>query len=161
MQELFNSIIYTFGSASALKTIISYEHRRSGTDMQYRFNYQIFVSNRSGTHSNTGYYSNNLRATFTLNGSNVWVKDTKSASAGWSFNETSDWITVPNKITGSTSFKFSVKDTQNSSWCNYNSTTFNLVVDPAGNDLQFINNFNIGESFTINITKYSNNLYDI
>ena len=160
MIELFNGIIYTFGSSSALTAVIKYEKQRDGSDMKYRFNYKIYISDRNKNPYSYGSYQNNLRATFTLNGTNVWTKDVKSSSSGWSFEYTSDWFTVSNKTSGTTPFKFTIKDTQNSSWCNYSSNTYNLIVDPAGSDLQAVSNFNIGTAFTVSITKYAD-MYDV
>ena len=43
MTEIFNGLIHTFGSTSALKAVISYEKKRNGADMLYRFNYKILI----------------------------------------------------------------------------------------------------------------------
>lgn len=160
MIEIFNNLIYTFGTSSALKAVISYEKKRSGANMLYRFNYKIFISDRNGNANPYGYYNNNLRASFTLNGVNVWNKDTSSTSAGWSFEYTSDWFTLSNKTTGTTPFKFTIKDTINTGWCNYTSSTYSLGVDPAGSDIGAVANFNIGNSITVPITKYAS-MYDV
>ena len=159
MTELFNGIIYTFGSSSALTAVIQYEKRRSGANMQYRFYYKIYISDRNKNPNPYGSYQNNLRIIFNLNGGDVLTRNIKSSSSGWSFEYTSDWFSVA-KTTGTTPFKFTIKDTQNSSWCNYSSTTYNLTVDPAGSDLQTIPNFNIGTSFNVSITKYAD-MYDV
>lgn len=159
MTELFNGIIYTFGSSSALTAVIQYEKRRSGANMQYRFYYKIYISDRNKNPNPYGSYQNNLRIIFNLNGGDVLTRNIKSSSSGWSFEYTSDWFSVA-KTTGTTPFKFTIKDTQNSSWCNYSSTTYNLTVDPAGSDLQTISNFNIGTPFTVSITKYAD-MYDV
>lgn len=160
MTEIFNNLIYTFGTSSALKAVISYEKKRSGANMLYRFNYKIFISDRNGNANPYGYYNNNLRASFALNGVNVWNKDTSSTSAGWSFEYTSDWFTVSNKTTGTTPFKFTIKDTINTGWCNYTSITYSLGVDPAGSDIGAVANFNIGNAITVPITKYAS-MYDV
>lgn len=159
MTELFNGIIYTFGSSSALTAVIQYEKRRSGANMQYRFYYKIYISDRNKNPNPYGSYQNNLRIIFNLNGGDVLTRNIKSSSSGWSFEYTSDWFSVA-KTTGTTPFKFTIKDTQNSSWCNYSSTTYNLTVDPAGSDLQTISNFNIGTPFNVSITKYAD-MYDV
>lgn len=160
MTEIFNGLIYTFGTYSALKAVVSYDKKRVGADMQYRFNYKIFISDRSGNPYAYGNYNNKLKAEFTLNGVKVWEKETSSTSTGWSFEYTSDWFTVKNKTTGTTPFKFTIKDTQNSSWCNYTSSTYSLGVDPAGSDIGAVANFNIGNAITVPITKYAS-MYDV
>lgn len=160
MTELFSGLIYTFGQYSALKPIVSYEKKRVGADMLYRFNYKIFISDRSGNPYAYGNYNNPLKATFTLNGVNVWEKETKSSDKGWSFEFTTEWFTVKNKVSGTTPFKFTIKDTINSGWCNYTSTTYSLGVDPAGSDIGAVANFNIGNAITVPITKYAS-MYDV
>ena len=160
MTELFSGIIHTFGSTSALKAIVSYEKKRVGADMQYRFNYKILITNRAGEDYGYGNYNNNLQAVFTLNGTNVWTQNTQSSAVSWSFEYTSDWFTVENKTTGTVPFKFTIKDTINSSWCNYTSTTYSLGVDPAGSDIGAVANFNIGNAITVPITKYAS-MYDV
>ncbi|MBQ8207057.1 MAG: hypothetical protein IJZ77_06300 [Bacilli bacterium] len=160
MTEIFNKIIYTFGSTSALKAIVSYEKKREGANMLYRFNYKILITNKSGEDYGYGSYANNLQAVFTLNGVNVWTQNTKSSDTSWSFEYTSEWLTVKNKTTGTVPFKFTIKDTQNSSWCNYTSGTYSLGVDPAGSDIGAVANFNIGNAITVPITKYAS-MYDV
>lgn len=160
MTELFSGLIYTFGQYSAIKSIVSYEKKRVGADMLYRFNYKIFISDRSGNPYAYGNYNNPLKATFTLNGVNVWEKETKSSDKGWSFEFTTEWFTVKDKVSGTTPFKFTIKDTINSGWCNYTSTTYSLGVDPAGSDIGAVANFNIGNAITVPITKYSS-MYDV
>ncbi|MBR1984685.1 MAG: hypothetical protein IKA31_03005, partial [Clostridia bacterium] len=159
MTQLFSGNIYTFGTGSALHAIVSYEKRRSGADMQYQFYYKIFVSDRKGNLNSYGWYENKLQAKFTLNGVDVWEKTTQGGQ-GWSFEYTSDWVTVSNKTTGTTPFKFTIKDIQIPSWCNYTSSTYSLGVDPAGSDLGAVANFNIGNAITVPITKYSS-MYDV
>ena len=161
MTEIFNSNIYNFGSSSALHLVLKYEKRRSGADMQYRFYYKIFIADRNGNAYPYGSYNNNLRLTFTLNGGNVWLPETgQHSSAGWSNENTSGWITISNKTSGTTPLVVKVDDTQNENWCHYTSGTFNLAIDPAGSDLGAINNFNIGTMFTVPITKYAS-MYDV
>lgn len=161
MTEIFNSNIYNFGSSSALHLVLQYEKRRSGADMQYRFYYKIFIADRNGNANPYGSYNNNLKLTFTLNGGNVWLPETgQHSSTGWSNENTSGWITISNKTSGTTPLVVKVDDTQNANWCHYTSGTFNLAIDPAGSDLGAINNFNIGTMFTVPITKYAS-MYDV
>lgn len=159
MTQLFSNNVYTFGTSSALHVIVSYDKKRQGADMLYQFYYKIFVSDRKGNLNTYGYYQNPLKATFTLNGINVWEKQVQGGQ-GWSFEYTSDWFTVKDKTTGTTPFKFTVKDTINTGWCNYTSSTYSLGVDPAGSDIGAVANFNIGNAITVPITKYAS-MYDV
>lgn len=159
MTQLFSDNVYTFGTSSALHVIVSYDKKRQGADMLYQFYYKIFISNRKGSLNPYGTYQNPVKATFTLNGNNVWEKTTQG-NQGWSFEYTSDWITVSNKTSGTTPFKFTIKDTINTGWCNYTSSTYSLVVDPAGSDIGAVANFNIGNAITVPITKYAS-MYDV
>ena len=161
MIEIFNSNIYNFGSSSALHLIVQYNKRRSGADMQYQFYYRLYVADRNGNPNPYGYYNNNLKLTFTLNNGIVWQPETGGhSSSGWSVENTSGWVTVSNKTTGTTPLVVKVDDQQNASWCHYTSGTFNLAVDPAGSDLGSISNFNLGSNFSVTITKYAS-MYDV
>ena len=159
MTQLFSDNVYTFGTSSALHVIVSYDKKRQGADMLYKFYYKIFISDRKGSLNPYGTYQNPVKATFTLNGNNVWEKETQG-NQGWSFEYTSDWITVSNKTSGTTPFKFTIKDTIKDTWCNYTSSTYSLVVDPAGSDIGAVANFNIGNAITVPITKYAS-MYDV
>lgn len=160
MIEIFNGSVYDFGSASSIWAIINYESKRNGNDMLYRFNYSIKVSNRSGALSSSTYYSNTLQTKFYLDSNNVYTKSTKSSSSGWSFEYTTDWFTVEDKTSGRTPFKFTIKDTQNSSWCNYTSGEYSLEISPASSEITSLSNFNIGQPFLLSITKYNEDFYD-
>ena len=157
MIEIFNGSVYNFGTQTAIKAIIKYEKQRIGADMQYRFYYKIYLG---GTYGSSAYYQNNVRGTFTLNNEVVWTKNTKSSNKGWSYEYTSEWFTIEDKTDGKVPFKFTIKDTANSSWCNYSSTTYQLEIDPAGSGFKTLSNFNIGQPFTITINKYNEEFYD-
>lgn len=156
MIELFNGIVYNFGSVSSIKAIVKYEKQRDNVDMKYRFYYKVYLSG-SGAR-----YQNNVKGSFILNGTTVWEKNTKNSGTNWSYEFTSDWFTVENKVDASVTipFKFTIKDTQNSSWCNYTSSTYQLIIDAAGSDFKTVPNFNIGQPFSITTTKYNENSYD-
>lgn len=160
MIEIFNGSVYNFGSVSSIWATISYEKKRSGADMQYRFNYKIRLSNRSGGTPSSAYYQNNVQCKLYLNNINVWSKSVKSSSTNWSFEYISEWLTVDDKVDGTVPFKFTIKDTQNSSSCNYTSAVYQLDIEPAGSDFKTLPNFNIGQPFTITIDKYNEDLYD-
>lgn len=160
MIEIFNGSVYNFGSASSIWATISYEKKRNGADMQYRFNYKIRLSNRSGGTASSASYQNNVQGKFYLNNVNVYTKSVKSSSTNWSYEYTTEWFDVEDKIDGTVPFKFTIKDTVNSLWCNYSSTTYQLEIDPAGSNFKTVSNFNIGQPFTITTNKYNEDLYD-
>ncbi|MGM9543578.1 MAG: hypothetical protein ACI3T9_01210 [Romboutsia timonensis] len=120
MAQLFNGRVYN--STPYPSAEVNYEYQRSGNNMQYRFTGRIYLE------SSGGWYYNNLQLNLYLNGSWIYGKDCKSSSTGWSISFDSGWVTVSNKISGTTPFYFTVKDTQNSSWTNYTSGTYNLAV---------------------------------
>lgn len=160
MIEIFNGSVYNFGESSSLWVITKYEKKRSGASMLYRFNYKISITNRSGVDYGYGSYANNLRCTFILNNKTVWSKDTKSSATSWSFEYTTEWFNVEDKTNGTVPFKFTIKDTQNSSWCNYSSSTYQLQIDPAGSTIKSLSNFNIGQPFSLTTNKYNVDFYD-
>lgn len=158
MIDIFSGNVYAFGSYdSAIRVIVRYEKQRDGANMKYRFYYKVYLT---GKYASTAYYQNNVRGTFTLNGKNVWTVNTKNSGKGWSNEYTSDWFTIENKIDGTVPFKFTIKDTINSSWCNYTSSTFQLEISPAGSDFNTVSNFNIGQPFTVTTNKYNSEFYD-
>ena len=59
METLLSSAQLNWGPAIYLS--LYYDYRRSGADMQYRFYYKFWVES-------SGYYQNNLRMRFYLNG---------------------------------------------------------------------------------------------
>lgn len=161
MTTIFDGIIYTFGSTSGLKATVSYNYKRDGADMLYQFYYKIdLVNKNTGQHNPYGTYQNPLKAIFTLNGNDVWEKTTQG-NQGWVYEFTSDWITVKNKTSNTTPFSFTIKDTINTSWCNYSSSAYYLEVSPAGSEINNVPNFTIGTNFVVSLTKYNSNFYDV
>jgi len=139
---------------------IEYEHQRSGSDMQYRFKYTVWIS--SG-----GWFYNAMKMPLYLNGTNVatlQVKTYNSNEKGWTYSGTTGWYTVSNKTSGTTSFYAELVDTGGYAQANWNkydtSATFNLTVDPAKSELGSISNFTIGNAIPISITKYSSSFRD-
>lgn len=123
MATIFDGSVY--GSSPGISTTVNYEYVRDGANMKYHFWGNTRLS------SSGGWYYNNVQVKLYLNGSNVYTKDCKSSSKGWSINWDAGWHTVSNKTSGTTPFYFTVKDTQNSGWCNYTSGTYQLDVAPA------------------------------
>lgn len=139
---------------------IEYEHQRSGSDMQYRFKYTVWIN--SG-----GWFYNAMKMPLYLNGTNVatiQVKYYNNGEKGWTYSGTTGWYTVSNKTSGTTSFYAELVDTGGTYQQNWNkydtSSTFNLAVDPAKSELGGISNFTIGNAIPISITKYSSSFRD-
>lgn len=107
-----------------ISATVNYEHSRDGANMRYRVYGRVYLSTN-------GYYSNRVEINCYLNGSNICSKSEKHSEWNWSWDFDSGWVTVSNKTDGTTPFSFTVKDTQNPSWCNYSSGTYYLDVDPA------------------------------
>ena len=77
---------------------IEYEHQRSGSDMQYRFKYTVWIN--SG-----GWFYNAMKMPIYLNGTNVatiQVKTYNDDEKGWTYSGTTGWYTVSNKTSGTT-----------------------------------------------------------
>ena len=123
MAQIFNGSVY--GGSPGISTTVNYEYTRDGANMKYHFWGNTRLSNSNG------WYYNNVRVKLYLNGSDIYTKDCKSSSKGWSIDWDAGWHTVSNKTSGTTPFYFTVKDTQNSGWCNYTSGTYQLDVAPA------------------------------
>ena len=139
---------------------IQYEHQRSGSDMQYRFSYKVWIN--SG-----GWFYNAIKMPIYLNGTNVatiQVKTYNNNETGWTYSGTTGWYTVSNKTSGTTSFYAELVDTGGYAQANWNkydtSATFNLTVDPAKSVLGSVANFTIGNAIPISITKYSSSFTD-
>ena len=138
---------------------IQYEHRRSGSDMQYRFYWNVWIQS-------TGWYYNAFKMPLYLNGTNVATIQVKTyvEEKGWNKSGTTDWYTVSGKTSGTVPFYAQLVDTGGYAQAGWSvkdtSATFNLYVDPAGSDLGAISNFTIGNGITIPITKYSNDFRD-
>lgn len=159
METLFSSRQWC-GSPAAYWTI-EYEHQRSGSNMQYRFKYTVWLG------SSGGWFYNALKMPIYLDGTNVetiQVKYYNSGEKGWNYSGTTGWHTVSNKTTGSTSFYAVLVDTGGTYQQNWNvydtSATFYLTVDPAKSELGGISNFTIGSAIPISITKYSSSFRD-
>lgn len=122
MATIFNGKVAD--TSPVISATVNYEHTRDGANMKYHVYGRVYLSTN-------GYYSNRVEINCYLNGSNICSKSEKHSEWNWSWNFDSGWVTVSNKTDGTTPFSFTVKDTQNPSWCNYSSGTYYLDVDPA------------------------------
>ena len=146
----------SWGSSPDIDIQPAYEMRRSGADMQYRI--RVTVGTITGQ-SSFGfpiylkvYLQSSLKDTETL----------KSASPSqWSSSivYTSDWFTVSNKTSGTTSLSLNIYSGSGSS---RNSTySYSLPIEPAASVLGSISSFTFGNAVDIPITKYNSGFYDV
>lgn len=115
-------------SGPSIYVDLSYEHSRSNADMIYKIYYKVYMADYPGS----DYYNNRLQIKVYLNGSLVHTDTSgNTGKTQIKLNSNTGNKTVSNKTSGTTQLYITVKDTQNSSWVNYTSDTFNLTVDPA------------------------------
>ena len=146
----------SWGSSPDIDIQPAYEMERSGANMRYRirvtvgtvtgqsyFGYPIYMKT---------YLQNSLKDTHTL----------KSASPSqWSSNivYTTDWFTISNKTSGTTSLSLNIYSGSGSS---RNSTySYSLPIEPAASVLGSISSFTFGNAINIPITKYNSGFYDV
>lgn len=132
---------------------IQYEYQRSGADMQYRFYWKVWIGSAS-------WFNDGLQLQLFVGGvqHNITVKGVTSGK-GWSYDGTTDWYTISNKTSGTTSFYAKLKDT-NTGKIRNTSDTYSLAVSPAGSKLGTIQDFTIESGLTIPITKYNSAFTD-
>lgn len=134
---------------------IQYEHKRSGTDMMYRFAWKVWLKN------STSYYYNGLKLKLFLNGGqiDVTVKSYNKNQTGWSYSGTTDWYLVEKKTSGTVPFYAQLYDT-NTNTTEKTSSTYSLAVDGATSVLGTIADFDVENGVTIPITKYDSSFTD-
>ncbi len=146
----------SWGSSPDITITPAYEMQRSGANMQYR------IRVTAGTVTGQSYFGYPIYLKVYLQSS---LKDThtlKSASPSqWSSNlvYTSDWITISNKTSGTTSLSLNIYSGSGSS---RNSTySYSLPIEPAASVLGTISSFTFGNAINIPITKYNSGFYDV
>ena len=146
----------SWGSSPDITITPAYEMQRSGANMQYRIRVTV------GTVSGQSYFGFPIYLKVYLQSS---LKDThtlKSASPSqWSSNivYTTDWFTISNKTSGTTSLSLNLYSGSGSS---RNSTySYSLPIEPAGSVLGTISSFTFGNAINIPITKYNSGFYDV
>ena len=146
----------SWGSSPDIDIQPAYEMKRSGADMQYRVRVTV------GTVTGQSYFGFPIYMKTYLQNS---LKDThtlKSASPSqWSSNivYTTDWFTISNKTSGTTSLSLNIYSGSGSS---RNSTySYSLPIEPAASVLGSISSFTFGSAINIPITKYNSGFYDV
>lgn len=139
-----------WGNSPVITASFTYEHRRSGSDMQYRVGITINPLNSSGS-----FFGYPIYAQLTLAGSVVASTTLKAASpTTWSsaITYTSAWFTVSNKTSGTTALAIRLYSGSGSS--RDQTYTYALAVDASKSDVSATSGY-IGSPLTISITRYS------
>lgn len=146
----------SWGSSPDITITPSYEMQRNGADMQYR------IRVTAGTVTGQSYFGYPIYLKVYLQNS---LKDThtlKSASPSqWSSNivYTSEWFTISNKTSGTTSLSLNIYSGSGST---RNETySYTLPIEPAASVLGSISSFTFGNAINIPITKYNSGFYDV
>lgn len=127
---------------------IQYEYQRSGANMQYRFYWKVWLG------YSDSYYYDGLRLKLFLDGAqkDITVKGYNKDQTGWSYDGTTEWYTVSNKSSGTTSFYAQLYDT-NTYATKATSSTYQLSVIASQATITSAPDFNDEQNPTIN---YSN-----
>lgn len=139
-----------WGNGPVITASFTYEHRRSGSDMQYRVGITIDTIKSSGGHFGYPIYTQ-----IKLAGTVVDSATLKAASpSDWSsaITYTTAWFTVSNKTSGTTALAIRLYSGSGSS--RDQTYTYSLSVDPAKSLVSATSGY-IGSPLTISITRYS------
>lgn len=146
----------SWGSSPDITITPAYEMQRSGANMQYRIRVTV------GTVTGQSYFGYPIYLKVYLQNSLKVTRTLKSASPSqWSSNivYTTDWFTISNKTSGTTSLSLNIYSGSGSS---RNSTySYSLPIEPAGSVLGSISSFTFGNAINIPITKYNSGFYDV
>ena len=135
MEKIYSVKLLNVGSYSAVWVRLSYEKRRNGAVQEYKFQFEQYISDRTESRYQYGYYGWAINNAVYLDNTVVWRPNHALVySAGWYDSQTSGWIQVPDKYSGTTAIKFTSNSVgaDSGSVINYTSTTLQLPIDPAG-----------------------------
>lgn len=128
---------------------LQYEYKRSGTSMLYRFYWKVWLA-----HSDS-YYYDGLQLNLKLDGNVVYsitVKGYNKDETGWSYEGTTDWVTVSSKTSGNTPIAVSLVDTNTHSQKHYFTTALSVIA--MASQLWTIGSFDVDSTdFHINTTR--------
>lgn len=139
----------TWGSGPTIPISFEYEKRRSSADMQYRVKVTV------GATTGDQYFGYPIYLALTYDNVSVANVTLKNASPSrWSsaITYTSDWYTVANKISGTTTVAFRVYSGSGST---RNQTyTYSMAVDPAASVVK-ASNGTLGTPLNLTVTRYN------
>ena len=123
--------------------------------MKYRFYWKVWLG-YSGS-----WFDDGFQLQLFLDGTqhNVTVKGYQENNYGWSYEGTTEWYTVQNKTSGTTSFYARLYDTSASA-LKATSSTYSLAVTGAASILGSIGSFDVDSGVKISITKYDSSFAD-
>lgn len=144
MQTLWDSVKWYTGPTTYWT--LKYEYQRNGNDMQYRFYWKVWIASAS-------YWHDAFTLRLFLNGTqyDVSVKGVDSSN-GWSYEGTTGWYTVSNKISGTVPF-YAQMYNSSAKTVKATSGSYSLNVSPAGATLLTAPDFTDEQNPTIT---YSN-----
>lgn len=138
-----------WGSSPIIPMTFEYEKERSGANMRYRVKVSIL------TIKGGSYFGYPIYMALTIDGKAVSDVTLKAASPSkWSsaITYTSDWYTVSNKISGTTTVAFKIYSglgsTRNKTY------TYVMDVDPAASVLS-VSNGTLGTKLSLSVTRYN------
>ena len=132
---------------------LQYEYKRSGTSMLYRFYWKVWLA------YDESYYYDGLQLKLTLDGSvshNITVKGYNKNETGWSYDGTTDWVTVPSKTSGNTSLAVSLVDTNTNAQKCYFTTALSVIAMVS--ELWSIGDFDIDNSKALTVSQYDSSV---
>lgn len=139
----------TWGPSPNIPIAFAYEKRRAGADMQYRV--QVTISAVNGSK----YFGYPIYMALTINGASVTTVTMKEATP-WRWDDaityTSDWYTVSNKTSGTTSVSFQMYSGLGST--RNNTYTYSMAVDPAASTVSAPNG-TLSTSLELTVTRYN------
>ena len=117
--------------------------------MLYRFYWKVWLA------YDDSYYYDGLQLKLTLDGSvnlNITVKGYNKNETGWSYEGTTDWVTVPSKTSGNTSLAVSLVDTNTNAQKHYFITGLSVIAMVS--ELWSIGNFDVDDTKELVLNRY-------
>lgn len=139
----------TWGTGPKIPIAFAYEKKRSGANMQYRV--QVTISPITGD----SYFGFPIYLGLSINGTSVSTKTLKEATPwqwGTAITYTSEWFTVANKTSGTTSVVFRMYSGLGST--RDNTYTYSMAVDPAASTVS-ASNGTLSTSLPLTVTRYN------
>lgn len=142
---------FNWGSSPKIPITFSYDRRRSGTAMQYRVKIEI------GAVQGASSFGYRIGTTITVNNTaavtNYEIKANSPSQWGTVLSYESGWITVSNKLSGTTPLKITLHTNAPRGNASY---SYTMAVDPGKSTLT-VPTFTIGTTGAFTVTKYNTN----
>lgn len=141
--------LVNWGSAPAIPVLFAYEKRRSGADMQYRVQVQIYGVN-GGSYFGYPIYMDLAIASKKVD--SVTMKPANPSQWWTAITYISEWHTVSNKISGTTSV--SIKMYSGSGSTRRTVYTYSMDVDPAASTIS-ASNGTLSSTLYLNVMRHN------